>query len=87
MGEDKPVFRYLLITPHHDVGMAAGLVAIGRLYQTDNDQLYSFLSTMECDEVDAELKKIGKTYALVKVDRYSYAFANGLLAGVFDHIK
>ncbi|KQV21109.1 hypothetical protein ASC74_18825 [Pseudomonas sp. Root329] len=87
MSNVQKVFPYLLITPHQDVGMSAGALAEGGLYQTDDGHLYSFLSTKSFADVHAELAKVGKEYVLVLAEKYGYANAGGQLARVFDHIK
>lgn len=87
MSNAQAVFPYLLITQHRDVGMASALVSQGGVYQTDDDRLYSFLSTKKHAEVNAELHKIGKSYALVLVDKFNYAHADANLAQVFDLIR
>lgn len=87
MSNGQQVFPYLLITQHQEVGTSAALFAEGRFFQTDDNLLYSFLSTKPFAEINEELKKIGKGYALVLAEDYGYAHADGKLARVFDHLK
>ncbi|WP_419795119.1 hypothetical protein MYA83_12730 [Pseudomonas palleroniana] len=87
MSNGQTIFPYLLITQHTEVGMSAALFAEGRFFQTDDSLLYSFLSTKPFAEINEELKKFGKEYALVLAEDYAYANANGKLARVFDHLK
>jgi hypothetical protein len=83
----QKIFPYLLITPNQEVGITAALFAEGQFFQTDDNNLYSFLSTKSFEEIDGELKKAGKPYALVLAEQYGYGGADGKLARVFDHIK
>ncbi len=83
----QKIFPYLLITPNQEVGISAALFAEGQFFQTDDNNLYSFLSTKSFEEIDGELRKAGKEYALVLAEKYGYGGADGKLARVFDHIK
>jgi len=83
----QKIFQYLLITPNQEVGISAALFAQGQYVQSDDNNLYSFLSTKSFKEIDDELKKAGKEYALVLAETYGYGGADGKLARVFDHLK
>lgn len=87
MSNGRKIFPYLLITTNQEVGLSAGLFAEGQFFQTDDKNLYSFLSTKSFKEIDDELKKTGKEYALVLAETFGYGGAGGKLAGVFEHIK
>lgn len=87
MSNGQKIYPYLLITPNQEVGISAALFAEGQFFQTDDNNLYSFLSTKSFEEIDGELKKAGKEYALVLAEKYGYGGADGKLARVFDHIR
>ncbi|AVD85954.1 hypothetical protein [Pseudomonas sp. SWI44] len=87
MSKAQMLFPYLLITKHKDVGVIASAVGEGGLFQHNDGDLYSFLTTKSFDQLKAEFDKPGKEYALILVEQYSYNSAGGQLARVLDHIR
>ncbi|MDH0745299.1 hypothetical protein N5D61_02935 [Pseudomonas sp. GD03842] len=83
----RELFPYLLITNYPEVGSICGAVAEGGVYQHNDSQLYSFLTTKSLEILKKEFSTAGKEFVLVMADHFAYAHADGRLARVFHHLS
>lgn len=86
MSTGQTIFPYLLITKHKEVGLLSGVVSTDGSFQHNDGELYTFLTDRSPEDLKKEFDTVGKEYALVRADRYSYSHADGRLTRIFMHL-
>ena len=80
-------FRYLLISEDGNAIMTTVQLAVEKEAKQNHNGIQAFWSERTFSEIEAELAKTSKNYALVQVADLAYKTTDGALSGTLRHIN